>query len=150
MRLGTRKNTLPARLSPEARKWIEALQAGGSVVLENGEGSRDSMPADLRDLLGWVSDSLIEDHAVWLVAEDDLLTTQQAADFLGISRPYLIRLLEAGKVPFRRVNSHRRIRMADIAAFGERWQSERVTGAAAITRLLDESGVYDRQPLGPE
>ena len=71
---------------------------------------------------------------------DEEMTTQEAADFLNVSRPYLIRLLEEGKIPFRLVGEHRRIRRNDVFAF------DRVESARR--RVLLDQLIAEGQELG--
>lgn len=72
-------------------------------------------------------------NAVTIVPIHAEFTTQQAADFLNVSRPFLISLLEENKIPFRSVGSHRRIRFIDLKAFKEAddQQRERVLAELA-------------------
>jgi excisionase family DNA binding protein len=73
----------------------------------------------------------------------DELTTQQAADRLGVSRPYLIKLLDAGKIPCRRIGKHRRVRAEDVARF-ERAEQER--RAAVMRELVAETEALGMYP----
>ena len=70
------------------------------------------------------------------------LTTQQAADFLNVSRPYLIGLLEADKIPYRMVGTHRRIRFKDLREYRRRDDLKRRQAADELTQLSEELGLY--------
>jgi excisionase family DNA binding protein len=70
------------------------------------------------------------------------LTTQQAADFLNVSRPYLIGLLEADEIPYRMVGTHRRIRFEDLREYRRRDDLKRRQAADELTRLSEELGLY--------
>lgn len=60
------------------------------------------------------------------------MTTSEAAEFLNVSRPYVIGLLEQGKMPFHKVGSHRRIRLEDVADYKKR---QLATSYAAMAEL---------------
>lgn len=64
------------------------------------------------------------------------LTTQSAANILGFPRPHLIKLLEAGDIPFERVGQHRRLRLKDVLAFQKRRDAERRVGLNALAKAV--------------
>ena len=82
-------------------------------------------------------------HAVRVLADDGELTTNEAAALLHVSRPHLVSMLEAGDVPFRRVGTHRRIRLADVLAVKRREAATRRAALDELTWLSDELGLYD-------
>ncbi|MDP3235012.1 MAG: excisionase family DNA-binding protein [Myxococcales bacterium] len=71
------------------------------------------------------------------------VTTQQAAALLNVSRQYLVRLLDEGRMPFRRTGKHRRVRVEDVLAFKHARDSERRRGLRELSELTQEFGGYD-------
>jgi len=61
--------------------------------------------------------NLAEGKAIQILPVETELSTQEAADMLGISRPFLVKLLEQGKIPFKKVGTHRRIKLKDLQTY---------------------------------
>ena len=72
-----------------------------------------------------------------------LLATQEAADFLGVSRPTLVKLLEAGAIAFEKPNRRRRVRLQDLIDFQQRRRAERRTALNQLTEEAGGLGFYD-------
>ena len=77
-----------------------------------------------------------------IIPKEVELTTQQAADMLNVSRPYLIRLLESGKIPYRKVGRHRRITCEALMKYKRRDDLERRAAADDLADLSQELGLY--------
>jgi len=114
------------------RRLLDQLTPGGTLSL--GE--------ELANLLRRVLEALARGEAVRVIPLEGELTTQQAAEILGVSRPYLVRLLERGAISFRRVGAHRRVKVRDLLAYRE---AARKRGEERMERLIRESqelGLY--------
>jgi excisionase family DNA binding protein len=83
-------------------------------------------------------------RAVVLIPENQQLTTQRAADLLGVSRPHLVKLLEAGGLPYHKAGGHRRIFLKDLVAYRKRRDVERKAALDRIAKEAFASGLYDR------
>jgi excisionase family DNA binding protein len=70
------------------------------------------------------------------------MTTQQAADLLNVSRQYLVRLLDDGKLPYDRTGKHRRLKMEDVLAYKKQRDLERDNKLDEIAKLTEELGGY--------
>jgi excisionase family DNA binding protein len=79
---------------------------------------------------------------VQIIPKEVELSTQQAANMLNVSRPYLIGLLESGKIPFRRVGRHRRIKFADLMDYKRQDDLVRRAAADDLAELSEELGLY--------
>jgi excisionase family DNA binding protein len=102
-------------------------------VRVKGAGEEESieLPAGAVRLLVEILEDMAAGHAVTIVPQHAELTTQQAADFLNVSRPFLVQLLEDKKLPYRKVGTHRRIRFEDVLSYKEAIDADR-------RKVLDE------------
>jgi excisionase family DNA binding protein len=119
----SKKNTLRVRLLDDPRKETVAL------------------PASAVRLLVRILEETARGNAVTLIPVHAELTTQQAADMLNISRPSLIQLLDEGKIEFRRVGTHRRVRFEALMAYKRAREAERRAALAELARYDQELGL---------
>ena len=83
-------------------------------------------------------EALRQGLAVTVAPQTLTLTTQQAADLLGVSRPTVIRLLEEGVVPFERTGTHRRVMLRDLLAYRERRRAQQYATLAATNVAIGD------------
>ena len=125
-----------------AAQAITALShaRGGNSVLaihrEGGEAVR--LAPAIADLVIDLLDGVASGRTVTLVPAGAMLTTQQAAHILGVSRPHLSKLLKSGKIPFVPVGSHRRVMHADLMAYIDRRDAARREALDDLARLGQE------------
>jgi excisionase family DNA binding protein len=122
-----------------ARRLAPALaQANGAVQLRVGDGDSASEPVTIPTaafrLLVRILVEMASGNAVRLIPHHAELTTQEAAELLNVSRPYLVRILDEGRIPFHRVGTHRRVLFKDVMAYKTEHRRAR---SAALDRLSD-------------
>src|SRR5258708_39093722 len=105
-----------AAAAAEARDLL--LAAGdGELHLRMDDGSQVRLPPAASVLLRDMLAEMARGNAIAVMPVQTQLTTQQAADYLNVSRPYLIGLLEKRAIPFHKVGTHRRVKFADLTAY---------------------------------
>lgn len=108
----------PAPGDADALPAVAALRPGGGPCRLTGpDGSTVTLPDELVEVLGVAAAGLASGCAVTLTRHEQTVTTQEAADLLGISRPTLVRLLDHGVLPYDQPGSHRRLLLRDVLAF---------------------------------
>ncbi len=111
------------------------------VQNDKQRGADIILPASVLRLLKGILAEMAQGHGVALLPVQAELTTQQAADLLNVSRPYLIRLLEDKRIPFRLVGQHRRVRVDDLLAYQRKDNEERRRVADELTADAQELGM---------
>ena len=101
------------------------------------------VPAPVLRLLTQALQEMANGHCIALMPMDAELSTQQAADLLGVSRPYLVKLLEEGRIPFRRVGSQRRIRFEVLRRYMADYQHEAARAVGEMAAEAQQMGLYE-------
>ncbi len=116
-------------------------QQGVRLVGPNGESV--ALPTSLFRVLRAAVGVLGRGEAVAIAPVRKELTTQEAADILNVSRQYLVRLLDQGKIPYTKTGTHRRIRFGDLIRYKRQRDADRRGELDKLTQLSQELGLYD-------
>jgi len=144
----TRHGSPDAELALRAARRIGeylTTHPGADPVSIRGELAGDDalvVPREAAVLLARVLGFLAKGEGVNVIPDTAELTTQQAAEFLNVSRPFLIKLLESGEIPFRLVGTHRRVRFRDLSEYKSRDDLARRRAADELAQLTQELGLY--------
>ncbi|MEV0340099.1 helix-turn-helix domain-containing protein [Nocardia sp. NPDC050713] len=114
------------------------------TIRVDGETGGDNaliLPREVVNMLAFILAQAAEGRGVSIVPSHAELTTQQAADMLNVSRPYVVRLLEAGEIPFRLIGTHRRIRFDDLKDYQRRSEAKSRAAADELSDLGQELGI---------
>lgn len=109
------------------------------AALEQPESMKlADLPAGISQLLREALTEMERGHAIRVLPVATELSTQEAADILGISRPTMARLLDAGYLPSWKVGTHRRVRLEDVMAFTQTQEGRTVTTQQQLADLDQE------------
>lgn len=134
----------PSDLSDEQLKSLfRVVEGGGRPVLIGENGESIELPKALNDLFVSIVEAMRRQEAVFLMHENEAFTTQAAANYLGVSRQYFVRLLKDGKIPFHHVGTHRRVFFKDLVVYQSHRSRERKAKLDEMTETVVAAGLDD-------
>lgn len=138
--------TAPVVLPPSEEEQIRELSRMlqlGTPALVGPQNERIDLPESVYQILKDVTRYMKAGRAVVLVPQKQQLTTQSAANILGVSRPHLVKLLETGAIPFEKVGQHRRVLLRDIMSYQKKRDVARRAAMDALAREEFAQGSYE-------
>jgi len=138
-------SVISPKLEAQAIKEIERILSvqGSQAKLVGADGEQITIPESVYQVLLQAVHAMALGKVVSIVPHEQELTTQQAADVLNVSRPYLIKLLEQEEIPYIKVGSHRRVRFEDLMNYKKHRDEKRDQLLTELTQMSQEAGFYE-------
>nr|MDT0659675.1 helix-turn-helix domain-containing protein [Micromonospora sp. DSM 115978] len=143
------RTLLPPKDGSDLARFARGLAeapAPARARLVGPDGSSLDVPEELYGILRDVVTALSQGLAISIAPHNTMLTTQEAADLLNISRPTLVRLLTDGEIPHTMRGRHRRVLLRDILDYRERTRRERRQRLDQMATEADEDALYEATP----
>ena len=112
-----------------------------SITVRVDDGSELTLPKAVTPLLIHLLTEMAHGNAVTLIPIHAELTTQEAANLLNVSRPYLIGLLREGKIPFHKVGTHRRVNFTDLEKYRKSFEAQRQSALDELAAEAQDLGM---------
>ena len=122
---------------------LERMLHLGIPALISSSGERVELPNTVYEVLRKVVELMVRGQSITLSPDKQVVTTQRAADLLGMSRPFFVKLLQAGVMAHHRVGNQRRVYLKDVLLFAKRRDQERQEALDRLTRDALEAGLYE-------
>lgn len=121
---------------------LQATVRSPRYALVGPEGEVE-LPPEVHEILVQVVSAMRSGHAITVSPNEAHLTTQQAADLLGVSRPTVVKAIEAGDLPAQRVSSRRKVALRDVLAYRERRRQAQLDAILASSGGLEDAATDD-------
>jgi len=128
----------------QAHRLYRMLVQEGIAALIGPDGERIDLPRSVHLILMRVIEKMQEGKTIAVLPLTEELSTQAAADLLGVSRQFFVRECEAHKLPFSYTGTHRRVLLGDLLDYKKRREQARRDSIVRIARQSEELGDYDK------
>lgn len=127
----------------EFERLLDHVHAGRTAQLVAPDGTAIDLPEGIHDLLVSIVEQLKAGNGISVIPMHAELTTVEAAELLNVSRPFLIKQIEAGEIPHHMVGTHRRLRLADVLAYRDHMDTRAEEALDAMVSEAEELGLYE-------
>lgn len=127
----------------EIRELYEALRDKKTAALVGPDNTKLELPPALYDLLVAILRDMQEGKPIQLMHVNEQMSTQAAADYLGVSRQFFVGELQAGKIKHHLVGKHRRVNFQDLMEYDKQRRQDRKAAIQNLARQSQELGIYD-------
>jgi excisionase family DNA binding protein len=132
-----------SELDTQTIKRLEVMLEQAHPKLVGMDGEEIPLPDSVYQVLRQVTHLMAAGRAISLVPYDHFLSSQEAAELLNVSRPYVYTLLDRNQIPFIKVGTHRRIRFEDLMAYKRRRDVQRRESLSELAAFSQELGFYE-------
>lgn len=122
---------------------LEGLQTENPEIEIEETREKIKIPLNALKLLAKILKVTSQGKPISVVPIATEMTTQAAAEFLGCSRPHLVKLLEEGEIPYTKVGKHRRVKLEDVDFYKKKMKASQKSHIIEIMRADEEAGMYD-------
>lgn len=128
---------------PSLTSAIEQLKTDMVEIEIEETNDKLVLPVKALNLLGDILKAMSQGKPISIVPLATEVTTQSAAEILGCSRPYLVKLLEEGQIEYTKIGKHRRIKYEDVIDYKKKMKEEQKNRLIEMMNKDEELGLYD-------
>lgn len=126
-------------------RWLRENADRAELLVHARSGELEPLPRGFVAFVASMLEQAADGHTLALVSEAEEVSTSAAAEFLGVSRPHVVKLIDSGVLPGRMAGTHRRVRMTDLMAY-KRTSDRRRAFLDELAAESQEQGLYDDPP----
>lgn len=123
---------------------LDRVKGEPTTTLIGPDGEHLMLPQEVFAVLCDVVEAMAHGQAVTVAPVHQRLTTQEAADLLGISRPTFVKLLQDGEIPYEQPGRHRRVLLVDVLAYRQQRSTQRRESLDRMVEIAHDSGMYEQ------